>query len=569
MAIEIRNWYPGMITGVTEQEISLSDSSFTPVENPLFHARQYLSVISRRITDHPELFSQLIAPEDNGGGLCFQTSYVLLLPNCTQYQMTSHQLGDLYTYFDPARTFCREMLLEIEQWEPEEVIPFLRAIAGEQQSGSPLTREQIHLLRAVIHPDIIIGPSSGKGRAACSPAGIPPLTMLDYQQEKNVYLIRQGHQIVAGVAGSGKTTILTARARILHHNKDARILVLCANTVLSEWLCRVFSGYPRIYTHSFGEWAEKQGIIRKKVEEGGESDQEFGARLNQQMQCKKGDYHAYDAVLIDEAQDFPPSWILCAKEALKDPDCGDLLIVTDESQRRYGWSGASWKELGIHARGRIHYQNPELGQNYRNTKEIQDIARIFLHGVKEEDSGDQKEADCPFSSPSRNGLKPLLVWNTTHASQGDYTVFLIRRLLGSIKSAQYLSGIRPDDIAVMYPHAEEQDLKVLEKMVSDLGRFCPVQWVSENDTAHVRIHLPGVKVHDARSIKGMQYRAVMMLFSEYFDLYGDDPRYCGDQNLFYMALTRPSDFLTILYSEKTSLIRKILSSCSVDEFIGK
>jgi hypothetical protein len=35
----------------------------------------------------------------------------------------------------------------------------------------------------------------------------------------------------------------------------------------------------------------------------------------------------YDAVLIDEAQDWPCSWFQCAKLALKEPETGDLIIV--------------------------------------------------------------------------------------------------------------------------------------------------------------------------------------------------------------------------------------------------
>jgi hypothetical protein len=35
--------------------------------------------------------------------------------------------------------------------------------------------------------------------------------------------------------------------------------------------------------------------------------------------------------LIDEAQDFAPSWFQCAKAALKEPGDGDLIIVGDGS----------------------------------------------------------------------------------------------------------------------------------------------------------------------------------------------------------------------------------------------
>lgn len=567
IAIEIRNWYPGMITGVSDEEVLIRDGEPSNQVHPLYHVTQYLSVLSRRIADKP-CFSSLLSGEGENGSCIpvFPIRYALLLPNCTIPQLENHQLGDLHRFFSPDHTLCREMLVEIERWESDELIPFLRSLPPIHGEGFTLSPMQVQLLRAVIHPDIVI--DSSPIRQMYDQTGSIRLNTLDYLQEKSLYQIRQGHQIISGDAGSGKTTILAARARILHHNPESRILVLCSNTVLSEQLKRSLSGYSRIHVSSFREWAAENGTGCSGSEEEIESDQDLGLRLLEKMKEPGRDFPVYDAVLVDEAQDFAPSWIRCAKEALRDPETGDLLIVSDGQQGRYGLAGISWKELGIHAKGRISHQASDLGKNYRNTQEIQALARMFLSPVP-----GISPATISFpvneAKPERSGLKPLLVWNTSHANQGDYATFLVRRLLGSLKSAQHLAGLRPEDIAILYPHAAEQDRRILSRMVSELGRFCPVQWVSENHHTHSRIHLPGVKVHDARSIKGMQYRAVMVLFSEYFDTYLTDPLHSDDRHLLYVALTRPADFLTIQYTEKTGLIRKILSSGNVDEFIGK
>ena len=40
--------------------------------------------------------------------------------------------------------------------------------------------------------------------------------MLDLRQERNAHSLGEGHRIVYGVAGSGKTIILIARARQSH-----------------------------------------------------------------------------------------------------------------------------------------------------------------------------------------------------------------------------------------------------------------------------------------------------------------------------------------------------------------
>ncbi len=568
IAIEIRSWYPGTIAGVTDEEVCLvRDENRCTRVHPLHHARQYLDAIIRRVQDTP-LFSSLLSnPEDPRSDPCFPVCHLLLLPNCSRSQLTSHSLGDLSGFFPSPHTLCREELLAMEQWESDRLVTFFRSLTP-PQTDQPLTVDQIRLLRVVIHPDILIDHPSVQEKILQSPSHVGKIRLLDFQQEQTVYQMRQGHQIVVGSAGTGKTTILAARARILHRNPEIRILLLCYNTVLSEQLRRILSGHPRITVFSFDEWAEHQGVPRNRDPEGDESDTDLGSRVYQQISSKGGDFQAYDAVLVDEAQDFDPAWIRSAHQALKDPENGDLLIVSDGYQGRFAPGGVSWKELGINARGRISHQVPELANNYRNTREIQGIARLFLGTCPGESGIPEGGGLLPVLTP-RSGLKPLLVWNTSHVNQGEYATFLVRRLLGSLKSAQYLSGLRPDDISILYPYADEQDHRVLIRMIADLSRFCPVQWVAENSYTHSRIHLPGVKIHDSRTIKGMQYRAVMVLFAEYFDKYLINPDLTADRHLLYVALTRPVDFLTLQYTEKTPVIRMILDSGEVDEFIGK
>lgn len=85
----------------------------------------------------------------------------------------------------------------------------------------------------------------------------------------------------------------------------------------------------------------------------------------------------YDAVLIDEAQDWPCSWFRCARLALKEPDSGDLLIVGDGSQSLYRKRDFTWGDAGIQASGRVINKRFDLDRNCRNTAEILRAARAF------------------------------------------------------------------------------------------------------------------------------------------------------------------------------------------------
>ena len=91
----------------------------------------------------------------------------------------------------------------------------------------------------------------------------------------------------------------------------------------------------------------------------------------------------YDVILVDEAQFFAPLWIRLILKAL-DPRTGHLFIVADPTQGFLG-RGASWKSLGLDARGRTYH----LNRSYRTTREIMQFAtllyRLRLENEKDDD----------------------------------------------------------------------------------------------------------------------------------------------------------------------------------------
>ena len=61
--------------------------------------------------------------------------------------------------------------------------------------------------------------------------------ILDEEQEKLAREMGEGHRLIFGVAGSGKTVVLVARARILaKRHPDWKILILCYNRLLKDLL---------------------------------------------------------------------------------------------------------------------------------------------------------------------------------------------------------------------------------------------------------------------------------------------------------------------------------------------
>ncbi len=91
----------------------------------------------------------------------------------------------------------------------------------------------------------------------------------------------------------------------------------------------------------------------------------------------------YDIILIDEAQFFAPLWMKLIQKALH-PKNGHLFLVADPTQGFLG-RGASWKSLGLEARGHTHH----LRKSYRTTREIMQFAtllyRLRLPDEKDDD----------------------------------------------------------------------------------------------------------------------------------------------------------------------------------------
>lgn len=79
----------------------------------------------------------------------------------------------------------------------------------------------------------------------------------------------------------------------------------------------------------------------------------------------------YDIVLIDEAQFFAPLWMRLIQKSLN-PRNGHLFVVADPTQGFLG-RGASWRSLGLEARGHTHH----LRRSYRTTREILQFATLL------------------------------------------------------------------------------------------------------------------------------------------------------------------------------------------------
>ena len=98
---------------------------------------------------------------------------------------------------------------------------------------------------------------------------------------------------------------------------------------------------------------------------------EVPRRLWQYEQAGAVQFPDYDVLLVDEAQFFAPLWFAILQKLLKQQNA-HLFVVADPTQGFLG-RGASWKSLGLQARGR----SQQLRRSYRTTREILQFASLF------------------------------------------------------------------------------------------------------------------------------------------------------------------------------------------------
>lgn len=199
---------------------------------------------------------------------------------------------------------------------------------------------------------------------------------------------KSGYRRIKGPAGSGKSLILGARAAELL-GEGKKVLVVTFNITLLHYLMDIAVRWPQssgktrkdITWLNFHFWCKRVCLENDYEEEykrlwAEDSDVHKVLSVdlpNLVASILDGPYRissSYDAVLVDEGQDFMPGWWNVLRKVCKQD--GEMLLVADATQDIYGtatsWTdeamigagfpGGKWAEL------KISYRLPPLALEY-------------------------------------------------------------------------------------------------------------------------------------------------------------------------------------------------------------
>ncbi|MEM9275206.1 MAG: UvrD-helicase domain-containing protein [Cyanobacteria bacterium P01_F01_bin.143] len=388
---------------------------------------------------------------------------------------------------------------------------------------------------------------------------------LDNEQNKAKNLRSHGAAIVRGVAGSGKSLVLRNRVSKLLEEFDD-ILVLTYNRFMSGWLKSKLQGNSiNVECKTFHQWAFQKLDYSYKYDL---YDPDEIIRLARKSKRK------YQAILIDEAQDFPNQWFQALLEMLE-PETESLFIVYDNTQSVYGQphrrqSDWTWKSIGINIPGG---RSQVFDVNYRNSPEILDVAWNFIEPalISANMKVEKRERDEsgkvirtpgigsiiePKKKLSRSsGIQPLLQ-EVYYEDMPSKIAFQVQEALMS--NADSSIGI------LIHPQVKNLQQEISKELgMLNIEHHAPK--ASRDRDGNV-VNRPYIVVDSWNALKGVEFDAVIIAgIDSLVEITDDFDRNFEAKAGLYTAMTRAKDHLVMLYENKNPTVDLIESSLKMTD----
>jgi hypothetical protein len=442
LLLEVKDWRRSTLAGATRDAVQLNTPrGLVTQAHPLRQARGY----AVELVNYMQRDASLLHAEGPfRGKLLFPYGWGVVMSNLRSTEIAA---TDFALLFPPANTLLRDDL--DDSIEPA---AFQRRLWGMVTMTYPytLTLPQRDRIRWHLFPELRLQPQAELDFGAATQALPDLLQIMDLQQEQIARSLGEGHRVIHGAAGSGKTMILIYRAQYLalSATPEQPILVLCFNRTLADRIdhqLRQRGVDERVQVRTFHAWC--QDLARSyqlDVPRGLSRDAYFAALasvVQRAVESGRVPGARYHALLIDEAHDFEDAWLRIAS-GMVSPATASVLVLYDDAQsiyqaRRRKFNFAS---VGIEARGRTSI----LRLNYRNTAEVMALAVSCAQSLLQPSGGAGAEDDLPLVQPAsvgRHGPVPVLIDAAHETEEAE--------LVAERIAAAHAAGTPLQDIAVL------------------------------------------------------------------------------------------------------------------------
>ena len=552
LVVEVKDWLLDHITSIDKESVALlTPHGLKHVLNPMMQARSYAHAIINKLETDPHLKVQ---EGKYLGRLLFPWGYGVALSNITRKQFEGTDLGEV---LEPSHVICKDEMTEAA--DPEE---FQSRLWGmfHVEFKHVMTLPEIERVRWHLFPEIRVEQHQlslldDGSRDASLKEAIPDLVrIMDLQQEQLARSLGEGHRVIHGAAGSGKTMILVYRVQYLAKMLQKPILVLCFNVSLSARLKQMIAEKglsQQVSVRHFHGWCRDQLIcyhvpLPPTDNDGAKYAAQLVEKVIKGMELGQIPSSQYGAVLIDEGHDFQPEWLSLMVRMI-DNQTNSLLLLYDDAQSIYGKAGRSkfsFASVGIQARGRTSI----LRINYRNTKEVLALAYEFAKETL--DAHESDEDGVPVVAPEsagRHGVLPLVSRHGNLKAELEHIIKCYRQY--------HDAGISWRDMAIVYR------LGFIGEEAAKLFRQAeiPVQWLQENrQSRNFDPSADTVKVMTIHSSKGLEFPVVAIPGIGYLPYKDHDA--AVEARLLYVGMTRAMDHLVMTYHSPSVFAQKLVAA---------
>lgn len=336
-------------------------------------------------------------------------------------------------------------------------------------------------------------------------------------------------------------------------NNDWKILILCYNISLSQGIKQLvqhmmsepdslfdfdFDGQVQdnkdkmnnIFVRNFHEWLK----LDLKINE--TQIPHYIEKIDQGQAILP----KYDAILIDEGQDFEPEWLHLVSKLLK-AESQSLLLVEDRAQSIYS---RKRQDTGLSFQGRSKI----LSINYRNTAQIVKFAWDFYqkhsHLKSKVVQGEIEGVEIiPPQSTKRSGLEPAILKPANFWDE-------MKIVTEQIKKLHEKEGVPFSEMLILYRVKNTYKLSIIDIIKRSLEKEqLPFYWLTQDEKSKRNYQKDDntVKISTIDSSKGLDFQAVFVVNVDNmpFPLEENKER---EVSLLYIAMTRAKNYLAVSYS---------------------
>ena len=536
---EVKDWSLNQIQEANPHHFTLTMGGHQEqIESPLKQAKTYCRSLMDKIRDDRRLLSR--DPQHLGNSK-IPIGEGVVFPNINKYEYIQKAFDQVihseqvffWDDLHPQSDICRDASGQCFSTALQRMFPPLFPFS--------LTLDELCHLRQLLFPMIRIEmPERDLGGQHQREK--QRLKLLDHHQETIARKFDGGHRIISGPSGSGKTLVLVHRAAMLKQYNPAvkRILFVCYNITLVNFIKRLLAekkvplGENGVEVLHFFELCAK--ILGEPVAWEKEEADYYDLIIEETLTKANNFPDKYDAVLVDEGQDFSDDMYRIVVSLLN-PATNHLAIALDDNQNIYRRK-QTWKDLGIQVRGRVR----RLTWVYRNTSTIADFARKFLNEKEEKVEHPTPQTELFQNYLSTTGPAPEI-------KRFPNLDELIHHVALQIDHLHNDEGYPLSEIAIIYTQKSPDHLpgihlpNSMTKALEKHGLCC--NWIAEDYRAKrsYDVTTQSVTISTIHSVKGFDYACAFVIGLDWLD----ESRWTEEQirNLTYVAITRARERLYI------------------------